>query len=50
LAVKATYKTLHTDKVQVVKWSNVNEQIFLSAGYDGLVNVVDIRTDGSNHL
>lgn len=47
LSIKATYKH-HSDKVQAVKWSRTNEQVFLSAGYDGLVNIVDIRAADTN--
>ena len=43
LAIKATYQDIHTDKVQSVRWNRVNEQVLLSGGYDGLLNVVDIR-------
>lgn len=39
LACKATYKNLHTDKVQAVRWNRVNEQVFVSGGYDGRLNI-----------
>jgi len=39
LACKATYSNLHTDKVQAVRWNRVNEQLFVSGGYDGLLNI-----------
>lgn len=45
LAAKATYANLHDDKVQVVRWSSMNESILLSGGYDGKINVVDVRDD-----
>ena len=48
LAIKATYRELHQDKVQVVKWNRLNEQVFLSGGYDSKINIVDVRSDGSN--
>ena len=44
---KATYKDLHNDKVQVVKWNNINEQVLLSGGYDGKLNVLDVRDKDS---
>jgi periodic tryptophan protein 1 len=43
LTCKATFANLHKNKVQVVRWNNVNESIFLSGGYDRVVNVVDVR-------
>ena len=48
LEIKANYQHLHSDKVQTVKWNKLNEQVLLSGGYDGKVNVVDIRTTGQN--
>lgn len=39
LVCKATYADLHTDKVQAVRWNRVNEEIFLTGGYDGRINV-----------
>ena len=44
---KATYKELHSDKVQLVKWNSINEQVLLSGGYDGKLNVVDVRDSNS---
>ena len=42
--VKATYSDLHTDKVQAVRWNRVNEQVLLTGGYDGRLNVMDVRS------
>lgn len=39
LACKMTYSNLHTDKVQAVRWNRVNEQVFVSGGYDGVLNI-----------
>ena len=50
LQIKASYRELHSDKVQAVRWNRHNEQIFLSGGYDGKLNVVDVRTDGGSRL
>jgi periodic tryptophan protein 1 len=47
LAAKATYASLHDDKVQVVRWSNKNESILLTGGYDGKLNVVDVRDENA---
>ena len=35
----ACYTKLHSDKVQAVKWNLRNEQLFISGGYDGKLNV-----------
>jgi periodic tryptophan protein 1 len=43
LTCKATYTDLHSDKVQAVRWNRANEQTFLSGGYDGRLNVCDVR-------
>jgi periodic tryptophan protein 1 len=43
LACKMAYQDLHNDKVQVVKWNRQNEQVLLSGGYDGRINVIDVR-------
>ena len=43
LECKATYANLHTDKVQAVKWNCLNEEVLLSGGYDGKLNVIDVR-------
>ena len=40
---KATYSDIHSDKVQAVRWNKVNEQVLLTGGYDGKVNVLDVR-------
>ena len=48
LKCKATYDQLHKDKVQVVKWNNIKDNILLTAGYDHRVNIVDVRDSGSN--
>jgi len=45
LAIKATYAKLHTDKVQAVRWNKLNESILLSGGYDGRLNIVDVRQE-----
>lgn len=47
LACKATFQNLHSDKVQVVEWNRVNESLMLSGGYDGKLNVLDVRTQES---
>jgi len=44
LQCKATYTNLHTDKVQAVRWNRINEQLFVSGGYDGRLNLQDVRT------
>jgi periodic tryptophan protein 1 len=43
LACKADYSTLHSEKVQVVRWNRINEQVLLTGGYDGRLNVLDVR-------
>lgn len=48
MGCKATYRDLHNDKVQAVRFNRVNEQLFMSGGYDGRLNVVDIRDSGKN--
>jgi periodic tryptophan protein 1 len=40
---KAVYSDLHCDKVQAVRWNRVNKQVFASGGYDGHLNLVDVR-------
>lgn len=40
---KVTYASLHSNKVQVVKWNLKNESILMSAGYDNVVNIIDVR-------
>ena len=48
LECKATYTNLHTDKVQVVRWNSINEQVLLSGGYDGRLNIIDVREKESS--
>ena len=48
ITCKATYRDAHSDKVQVVRWNNVNEQVLLTGGYDGIVNVMDVRSSDAN--
>ena len=48
LTCKASYTDVHNDKVQVVRWNKVNEQILLTGGYDGRVNVLDVRAPANN--
>jgi len=43
IACKATYSNLHSDKVQAVRWNRINEQVFVSGGYDGRLNIQDVR-------
>jgi len=31
--------------VQCVKWNNVNEQVLLTAGYDSVINILDVRDE-----
>jgi len=38
----ATY-THHTDKVQVVRWNQANEQLFVSGAYDSKLILQDVR-------
>ena len=45
---KMAYREAHTNKVQTVRWNRVNEQVLLSGGYDGIVNVMDVRTSNNN--
>jgi len=45
---KASYRDVHSDKVQVVRWNNFNEQVLLTGGYDGRVNVLDVRAPSGN--
>ena len=42
------YTEAHTNKVQTVRWNRINEQVLLSGGYDGIVNVMDVRDSSSN--
>jgi periodic tryptophan protein 1 len=44
LQCKARFANLHADKVQSVKWNNVNDQLLLSAGYDRKINILDVKT------
>ena len=44
LECKASYSDLHFDKVQVVRWNQINEQVLLTGGYDSRLNVVDVRS------
>lgn len=30
-----------------MRWNRINEQVLLSGGYDGLINVMDVRNTGS---
>ena len=43
-----TYREAHSDKVQVVRWNRVNEQVLLTGGYDGRLNVMDVRSISNN--
>lgn len=45
---KASYNDLHSDKVQVVRWNRVNEQVLLTGGYDGKINILDVRSSTGN--
>ena len=45
---KFTYGEAHQDKVQVVRWNHVNEQVLLTGGYDGRINVLDVRNSQAN--
>ena len=45
---KATYNDAHSDKVQVVRWNRINEQVLLTGGYDGRLNVLDVRAPTAN--
>jgi len=47
LQCKAVFSKIHTDKVQAVKWNQVNDKILLTAGYDRIVNVFDVRNKDS---
>lgn len=47
LQCKASFKDIHTDKVQAIKWNSVNDQILLTAGYDSKINVLDVRDQSS---
>lgn len=42
-ACKATFSNLHKNKVQVVRWNQVNESLLISGGYDRVINVLDVR-------
>ena len=44
---KMTYRDSHSDKVQAVRWNRINEQVLLTCGYDGVVNVMDVRSSAS---
>jgi len=48
LTCKASYADVHTDKVQVVRWNRLNEQVLLSGGYDGRLNILDVRSPTGN--
>lgn len=50
LSCKATYADLHTDKVQAVKWNEINESIFLSGSYDSKINIVDVRSQKGSQV
>jgi len=39
-----TMDSLHQDKVQVTKWSLLNEQVLLTGGYDRVIRVVDVKS------
>lgn len=43
-----TYREAHSDKVQTVRWNRINEQVLLTGGYDGVVNVMDVRSAAAN--
>ena len=43
LQCKAKFDGLHKDKVQAVRWNNVNESTLLTAGYDSKINIIDVR-------
>mmetsp|Transcript_14985 Transcript_14985/g.20330 ORF Transcript_14985/g.20330 Transcript_14985/m.20330 type:complete len:175 (+) Transcript_14985:892-1416(+) len=45
---KASYTDVHSDKVQVVRWNRINEQVLLTGGYDGKINVLDVRSPTGN--
>lgn len=47
LQCKAVFSKIHTDKVQAVKWNQVNDKVLLTAGYDRIVNVFDVRNKDS---
>ena len=44
---KATYTDIHTDKVQAVRWNRKNEAVLLTGGYDGRINILDVRDPGA---
>ena len=48
VSCKATYSDVHNDKVQAVRWNLKNEQVLLTAGYDGRINVLDVRNNAAN--
>lgn len=47
LGCKARFTDLHKDKVQTVRWNNINDQVLLTAGYDFKVNILDVKTPGA---
>ncbi|KAK4534465.1 hypothetical protein CDCA_CDCA02G0490 [Cyanidium caldarium] len=45
----ATYRTLHTDKVQAVRWNPHHASAFASGGFDRHACVVDVRQADAEH-
>ncbi|TNV72997.1 hypothetical protein FGO68_gene1974 [Halteria grandinella] len=43
LQCKANLTNLHKNKVQLVRWNHLNEQLLLTGGYDRVLNVADVR-------
>lgn len=43
LQCKCTYDKLHSNKVQVVNWNPLNESLMHTVGFDGKINIVDVR-------
>lgn len=47
LECKAVYSSIHSDKVQVVRWNRINEQVLLTGAYDHKLNILDVRDQSS---
>lgn len=45
LQCKAKFNHIHKGKVQCVRWNSVNEQVLLTAGYDSVINLLDVRDE-----
>jgi len=44
---KAVFNKIHKDKVQAVRWNLNSDNTLLTAGYDSVINVLDVRDANS---